>query len=87
MSVDTTVKQLVTSVCSRENLNPRHHSLQYIDFKHEFIDAGSTVNEIEVKQVRLMDKRGKTRSFAKAQSLSVINMYQFISLCIPVLTL
>ena len=86
MSVDTTVKQLVMSVCSRENLNPRHHSLQYIDFKHEFIDAGSTVNEIEVKQVRLMDKRGKTRSFAKTQSLSVINMFQFIALCIPVLT-
>lgn len=79
MSVDTTVKQLVTSVCSRENLNPRHHSLQYIDFKHEFIDAGSTVNEIEVKQVRLMDKRGKTRSFAKAQSQS-LSLLHYVSL-------
>lgn len=69
MCLDMTVKQLVMRVCSRENLNPRHHSLQYIDFKHEFIDTSSTVDEIEVKQVRLMDKRGKTHSFAKAQSL------------------
>lgn len=52
------MKQLVTRVCSRERLNPRHHSLQYIDFKHEFLDMASTVDEIEVSQIRLMDKRG-----------------------------
>ena len=60
VSLDMTMKQLVMRVCSREGLHPRHHSLQYIDFKHEFLDAGSTVDEIGVKQVRLMDKRGKS---------------------------
>ena len=53
------MKQLVMRVCSRECLNPRHHSLQEIDFKHEFLEAGSTVDEIGVSQVRLIDKRGK----------------------------
>ena len=53
------MKQLVMRVCSRESLNPRNHSLQYIDFKHEFLDMASTVNDIEVNQVRLMDKKGR----------------------------
>ena len=53
------MKQLVMRVCSRENLNPRNHSLQYIDFKHESLDMTSTVNDIEVNQVRLMDKKGR----------------------------
>ncbi|XP_078377063.1 LOW QUALITY PROTEIN: uncharacterized protein LOC144660326 [Oculina patagonica] len=57
VSLDMTMKQLVMRVCSRESLNPRHHSLQYIDFKHEFLEAGTTVDEIGVSQVRLMDKR------------------------------
>ena len=61
VSLDMTIKQLVIQVCSREGLNPRHHSLQYIDFKHEFLEAGSTVDEIGVSQVRLMDKRGENR--------------------------
>ena len=56
-----TIKQLVMRVCSREGLNPRHHSLQCIDFKHEFFEAGSTVDEIGVSQVRLMDKRGENQ--------------------------
>lgn len=59
VSLDMTMKQLVMRVCSRESLNPRHHSLQYIDFKHEFLESGTTVDEIGVSQVRLMDKRGK----------------------------
>ena len=58
VSTDMTMKQLVMRVCSRERLNPRHYSLQYIDFKHEFLDMTSTVDEIEVNQIRLMDKRG-----------------------------
>lgn len=58
VSLDMTIKQLAMRVCSRVNLNPRHHSLQYIDFKHEFLEAGSTVDEIGVSQVRLVDKRG-----------------------------
>lgn len=59
VSLDMTMKQLVMRVCSRERLNPRHHSLQYIDFKHEFLDMATTVDGIEVNQIRLMDKRGK----------------------------
>ena len=59
VSLDMKMKQLVMRVCSRECLNPRHHSLQEIDFKHEFLEAGSTVDEIGVSQVRLIDKRGK----------------------------
>ncbi|PFX19373.1 Protein cordon-bleu, partial [Stylophora pistillata] len=69
--LDMTVKQLVMRVCSRENLNPRHHSLQYIDFKHEFIDTSSTVDEIEVKQVRLMDKRVLRRN--SGNTLTITN--------------
>ena len=53
------MKQLIMRVCSREKLNSRHHSLQYIDFKHEFLDMTSTVHELGVNQIRLMDKRGK----------------------------
>ena len=52
------MKQLVMRVCSREGLNPRHHSLQCIGFKHEFLEAVSTVDEIGVSQVRLIDKKG-----------------------------
>ena len=59
VSLDMTMKHMVMRVCSREGLNPRHHSLQYVDFKHEFLEAGSTVDEIGVSQVRLTDKRGK----------------------------
>ena len=62
------MKQLVMRVCSRENLNPRHHSLQYIDFKHEFLEASCTVDEIGVSQVRLMDKRGKNSKVPRTRS-------------------
>ena len=54
-------------VCSREGLNPRPHSLQWIDFKHEFFEAGSTVDEIGVSQVRLMDKRGENQKRLQAK--------------------
>ena len=53
-----TLKQLVMRICSRERLNPRHHSLQYIDFKHEFLSMSGTVSELDVNEIRLMDKRG-----------------------------
>ncbi|XP_068715419.1 serine-rich adhesin for platelets-like isoform X2 [Montipora foliosa] len=62
VSLHMTMKQLVMRVCTRERLNPRHHSLQYIDFKHEFLSMASTVSELEVNQIRLMDKRGRNIS-------------------------
>ena len=56
--LDMSMKMLVGRICSQENLNPRFHSLQYLDFKHEFLDMGSTVRDIESNKLRLMDKRG-----------------------------
>jgi len=62
VSIDMTLKQLVMRICSRERLNPRHHSLQYIDFKHEFLSMSGTVSELDVNEIRLMDKREFRRS-------------------------
>ncbi|XP_031564661.1 titin-like isoform X2 [Actinia tenebrosa] len=52
------VRNLETYVCKKENLNPRHHSLQSNDFKHQCFDAGSAVGDIEFTELRLLDKRG-----------------------------
>ena len=83
------MKQLVMRVCSRERLNPRHHSLQYIDFKHEFLDMATTVDGIEVNQIRLMDKRGKLDwdRLSCLWAKDFINVFPFITIIIKIIKL
>ena len=58
VALGTSVEQLLVKVCSSEGLSCRHHSLQYVDFKHKFLDLSSVVAEIGVDEIRLMDKTG-----------------------------
>lgn len=60
--LDMNMKRLITYLCKKEQLNSRFHSLQYVDFKHEFLNMDSLVGELEVEELRLMDKRGTVRA-------------------------
>jgi hypothetical protein len=60
--INMPVRNLETYICKQENLNPRYHSLQSVDFKHQCFDAGCAVGEIEFSELRLMDKRGNNGS-------------------------
>ena len=52
------IRNLETYICKKENLNPRFHSLQSIDFKHQCFDPGSAVGDIEFSELRLLEKKG-----------------------------